>query len=542
MDSSAVFDESELLSVLVALVDRYSKCCQEPHQSPGHTHGAATGVSDEDISPHLEQQCCDVWDLAAREDVAVFLASKKCLELICLVVHRTRKPGRMTEICMGIAANLFTHRRVVDEFLSNHSSVNELLEVTFLLLPSDDAPTLKEVFRMYTHLLMVRNSRDFRWVANHIAHEAVIHQAIFVLQNSLKPFLIEQVCDFFSQLVVTHFEFRRLASQLAAAAEAGGQQGSSGGGNGDAAMGEVEEGADKGGDTAKDYPNLSRLPYHLEQKELLHACVTRLEDLLDKGPSMSLEEEGPAEGDEDEELVEYLTRPSEVAVAALLRCLDNYFCLTRCPPRVAEKLVRLCYQAFIRSGAGSSDLKLTSTVLLLTIFGECDDDAITDDQQQQQQGASSAASAAAGGEGSMADSGEAKREARKGMMDAQKALRELVRKAGEELVESLCLLRSEVNDADANLALLNVLQHCDPSHLEDYRAEITEIFKRIEEPKPQGVSGPDHRAVLNQAFMDRYHAAASGQSGQESAPAAVREQTGGERLGGQGGQEDVQMT
>ncbi|KAF7990576.1 hypothetical protein HCN44_000381 [Aphidius gifuensis] len=101
-------------------------------------------ISDKDEwSETLENKFCMLWDMTLEKDVVFFLVENHFLPIAEVVINQSHEP-RLTEIIVGIVANMCCQSEVLKHFEKMDEFVNSLMN----LLASDDTEILIQVLRI----------------------------------------------------------------------------------------------------------------------------------------------------------------------------------------------------------------------------------------------------------------------------------------------------------------------------------------------------------------------------------------------------------
>ncbi|XP_063293697.1 protein SAAL1 [Pelobates fuscus] len=95
-----------------------------------------------ELDEELEDEVCKLWDMSMNEEVALFLKEFEGPELLVGIIKKS-KSKRLTEICMGILANMSCFQET-RECMTENDGLGELV---LLLLADPDPPTLIETSR-----------------------------------------------------------------------------------------------------------------------------------------------------------------------------------------------------------------------------------------------------------------------------------------------------------------------------------------------------------------------------------------------------------
>ncbi|KAK1322898.1 hypothetical protein QJS10_CPA02g00918 [Acorus calamus] len=127
---------------------------------------------------------CVLWDLAASKCHAEFMVKNLVLEVLSSILP-VSKSVRVTEICLGIIANLACHGSLNDAVASTNGLVDAIVDQLFL----DDSACLTEVCWILS--LGLQSSASNSWVGA-LQHEHIAERVIWILGNTLNYQLLEK--------------------------------------------------------------------------------------------------------------------------------------------------------------------------------------------------------------------------------------------------------------------------------------------------------------------------------------------------------------
>ncbi|KAM7431183.1 Protein saal1 [Porites harrisoni] len=144
-----------------------------------------------DLDDDFERELCELWDMSMNADVATFLEEMETTEVLLDAVLRSQS-ARVTEICVGILANMACSHEVCTKMMRN----KELVNLVAALLDEPDAPVLVEVTRLI-HVCLSNNEVLLKWM-DVLETETVFKNLMYILENSLNVDLLtncSQVVD-----------------------------------------------------------------------------------------------------------------------------------------------------------------------------------------------------------------------------------------------------------------------------------------------------------------------------------------------------------
>lgn len=157
-----------------------------------------------ELSDEVEQSACQLWDMTAERDVALHLISLDVLDMRDLVeeVIKNSKAPRLTEVMVGVVANLCCHAECCDAVLSHCSLMSNILSLT---TRTSDVPTLVEVFRLLKLILWHLTHRSPNGGPQLLAtlkeDQEIKTAIIFFLTNSLSENLLKEMTEYLKYLM-----------------------------------------------------------------------------------------------------------------------------------------------------------------------------------------------------------------------------------------------------------------------------------------------------------------------------------------------------
>ncbi|XP_038054190.1 protein SAAL1-like [Patiria miniata] len=178
-----VFSKRWVFSTLMKLLKEVEK---EPAGKSSQELDAAKahGI---DIDESLEADLCKLWDMTANQDVAKFLHEWKSLDILTSVIEQTTAP-RVTEICMGILANMACSKDIAGHISSNQ----KIRSLTLDFLGSSDTQTLIQTTRLLLTCLSSKIEETVGLWLQQITEEFCSKLA-FILQSSTNIELLYNV-------------------------------------------------------------------------------------------------------------------------------------------------------------------------------------------------------------------------------------------------------------------------------------------------------------------------------------------------------------
>ncbi|KAL5709667.1 hypothetical protein ACHQM5_020330 [Ranunculus cassubicifolius] len=131
------------------------------------------------------EECgCILWDLAVNKNHALFMVENLILEVL-LATLTVSKSVRVTEIGLGILANIACHEVLGNHLVSTPGLIDIAVEKLFL----DDSLCLCEAFRLFT--LGLQGSDSVVW-AKTLHSEHILSRILWIAENTLNPQLLEK--------------------------------------------------------------------------------------------------------------------------------------------------------------------------------------------------------------------------------------------------------------------------------------------------------------------------------------------------------------
>ncbi|XP_053304831.1 protein SAAL1 [Spea bombifrons] len=176
---STVYSKHWFFSTLTKLIEAVTRK-EERKDKEGEE---APAELDED----MENDICKVWDMSMNEEVSLFLKEFNAPEIFLGVINKS-KSNRLTEICVGILANMSCFQETCTA-ISDNENLGELL---LLLLADPDPPTLLETCRL---LLTCLSQADVAssWLERIRKHSSVRENLCFIMSSSTNVDLLVKV-------------------------------------------------------------------------------------------------------------------------------------------------------------------------------------------------------------------------------------------------------------------------------------------------------------------------------------------------------------
>ncbi|XP_045583596.1 uncharacterized protein [Procambarus clarkii] len=160
-----------------------------------------------ELAEDVENAACQLWDMTAEPDVVHYLLSLSVVDILHLakdVITLSRAP-RLTEVVVGVVANLCCQAVGCEKVIGHHSLLNSCLT---LLHTTDDVPTLIEAFRLLRLLLwhltyrVAPQDRALNPVILALKnHESLKETLVFMLKNSLSDLFLSALSQFLEALM-----------------------------------------------------------------------------------------------------------------------------------------------------------------------------------------------------------------------------------------------------------------------------------------------------------------------------------------------------
>ncbi|KAK1276579.1 hypothetical protein QJS04_geneDACA016783 [Acorus gramineus] len=148
---------------------------------PGRDEPSA---AEEEGGDPWEDGGCVLWDLAASKCHAEFMVKNLLLEVLSSILP-VSKSVRVTEICLGIIANLACHGSLNDAVASTNGLIDAIVDQLFL----GDSACLTEVCWILS--LGLQSSASNSWVGA-LQHEHIAERVIWIFGNTLNYQLLEK--------------------------------------------------------------------------------------------------------------------------------------------------------------------------------------------------------------------------------------------------------------------------------------------------------------------------------------------------------------
>ncbi|XP_015752949.1 PREDICTED: protein saal1-like [Acropora digitifera] len=180
-----VFSKKWVLSTLMKLVESVQVNIESSEGVPNdeQLQPQGEGEDPQDLDDAFERELCELWDMSMNADVASFLQEMETTDVLLDAVLKSQNV-RVTEICVGILANMACNYEVCAKMISNR----ELMDIIPALLEEPDAPVLVEATRLI-NVCLSNNEALSKWMEV-LETEAVFKNFIYILENSLNVDLL----------------------------------------------------------------------------------------------------------------------------------------------------------------------------------------------------------------------------------------------------------------------------------------------------------------------------------------------------------------
>lgn len=180
-----VFSKKWVLSTLMKLVESVQVNIEssEGVSNDEERQPQSEGEDPQDLDDAFERELCELWDMSMNADVASFLQEMETTDVLLDAVLKSQNV-RVTEICVGILANMACNYEVCAKMISNR----ELMDIIPALLEEPDAPVLVEATRLI-NVCLSNNEALSKWMEV-LETEAVFKNFIYILENSLNVDLL----------------------------------------------------------------------------------------------------------------------------------------------------------------------------------------------------------------------------------------------------------------------------------------------------------------------------------------------------------------
>ncbi|XP_074660301.1 protein saal1-like [Tubulanus polymorphus] len=149
-----------------------------------------------DIDEALQDELCKLWDMSMSTDVVKFLQEFKAIEILTGVITKSQAP-RVTEICIGILANMACTSSVGEEISKNE----KLVKLVMLLTENHDAPTLVETMRLLYACVSTTPEARQPWITAIKSTPDLVSNIQFILSSSTNNDLLANVGEFLDKLL-----------------------------------------------------------------------------------------------------------------------------------------------------------------------------------------------------------------------------------------------------------------------------------------------------------------------------------------------------
>lgn len=205
-----VFSKKWVLGTLMKLVQSLQSTTEDSEEGQNDEHASSREGEDNashELSDDFEKELCELWDMSMNGDVAAFLEEVETTEVLLDAVLKSQNP-RVTEICVGILANMACSHGVCVKMLSN----KDLVDIVTVLLDEPDAPVLVEVTRLI-HVCLSNDEVESQWMAV-LEAETVFKNFMYILENSLNVDLLTNCSQVVDKVLDTNDEMLRAWADL----------------------------------------------------------------------------------------------------------------------------------------------------------------------------------------------------------------------------------------------------------------------------------------------------------------------------------------
>jgi len=207
-----VFSKRWVLDVLLRLYKHEDSIYTADRQSPGSTveESAVTNTSELDsvdkddindrndiersLNGTFENELCQLWDMTANTEVALFLYEHNSKSVLLEALRRTLSP-RLMEIGFGIIANLLC----VKEIRVEYSDCGEFRREILQYLSVTDALSLVELTRILYTVVSCSNSSSL-WIQEFVDVRSHVEELVGFLSNTLNVDLLSHSVEILDTL------------------------------------------------------------------------------------------------------------------------------------------------------------------------------------------------------------------------------------------------------------------------------------------------------------------------------------------------------
>ncbi|RDD42839.1 Protein SAAL1 [Trichoplax sp. H2] len=199
-----VYSQLWVTSLLKELINHLNREDDEDvHQQQPIDHGAdsssqATSTkipmpaciieNDGNLCIAFDEEICKLWDMSSDIHVANYLLEIGILQILIAIIVKS-KSARLTEISVGILANMACHRNVCFQM----TLYEEIFLIIPMLLQSPDPPILLESIRLIRSFISCPNAKE-KWLVT-IKENVIIYDSItFILASSVNNDLLRSTC------------------------------------------------------------------------------------------------------------------------------------------------------------------------------------------------------------------------------------------------------------------------------------------------------------------------------------------------------------
>uniref|UniRef100_T1IU97 Uncharacterized protein n=1 Tax=Strigamia maritima TaxID=126957 RepID=T1IU97_STRMM len=138
-----------------------------------------------ELDDNLECELSKLWDMSMESAVASFLMECNVPTTLIGLIIKSNVP-RLTEISVGILANLVCNPSICQNFSENEDFVDVVLQ----LLANSDPQTVIETIRLASTCISTCPTANI-WLKSIKSHETVLKSVIFIFESSTNSVLLE---------------------------------------------------------------------------------------------------------------------------------------------------------------------------------------------------------------------------------------------------------------------------------------------------------------------------------------------------------------
>ncbi|XP_061394198.1 protein saal1 [Musca vetustissima] len=139
----------------------------------------------------VERDLCSLWDMTIERDVVLFLLEQDVLEIFSGII-RTTEDKRLSEILVGILANMCNVQETRDQLEQQEETVQVLLELSSCL----DSLTLEQLMRLFAVVFVkVKESSVTMWYNYLLKCDQFVKNICFILASAANNTLVLQTME-----------------------------------------------------------------------------------------------------------------------------------------------------------------------------------------------------------------------------------------------------------------------------------------------------------------------------------------------------------